>query len=497
MDGFILLYFFVMNYLSFDTRALALMRICIASIILFDLGIRLTDLEAFYSNTGVLPLNFLFENSWSGYYISIHTISGLWQVQLVIFMVAIFCAIMLFLGYRTRLFTFLSWFLMLSLHNRNGVILQGGDDLLRMVLFWGIFLPWGQHYSCDHIMNVTSKGKDRIFTAATIAYLLQICYLYTGSALLKGPEWSNDFSAVYYAYSLDQIAYPVTKLLYYNSSLLKVLTFLAYYFELLVPLLFFIPFKHMFFRTIAVFLIIIFHSFNSVTLLIGLFPFIGITTVIGILPTNAMDKFDLITNRLRGKIKVSFTEIALLTENIVKWKKPLSIVSPVFQAFKTGLLIFLIFFIFDWNLSNLPFIRSKLSKDLRWIGYSLRLDQNWGMFAPGVFKDDGWYVLEAVTDKNETVNLLNPAQKSIYQKPASVVGMFKNDRWRKYSENFIFKENENMRGYFSSYYKRKWNEEHPEQQIKILRVIYMEEFTLPDYKYSIPRKNILWEFVET
>jgi hypothetical protein len=75
--------------------------------------------------------------------------------------------------------------------------------------------------------------------------------------------------------------------------------------------------------------------------------------------------------------------------------------------------------------------------------------------------------------------------------------MFKNDRWRKYSENFIFSENENMRGYFCNYYKRIWNEQHPEKQIKILRAIYMEEITLPDYKYSIPQKKILWETVES
>src|SRR5688572_17074553 len=116
-----------MKYLSFDLRALALMRLCIAVVIMLDLSVRISDLEAFYSNTGVVPLPMLFEHGWNDYFLSIHVISGLWQVQLVLFLAAYFFAAMLFIGYRTRLFTFLSWFMLLSLHNRNGFILQGGD----------------------------------------------------------------------------------------------------------------------------------------------------------------------------------------------------------------------------------------------------------------------------------------------------------------------------------------------------------------------------------
>jgi hypothetical protein len=486
-----------MKYLSFDLRALSLMRICIAAVILFDLGIRITDLEAFYSDSGVMPLNFLFANSWSNYFISVHTISGMWQVQLLLFLFSFFCGVMMFIGYRTQLFTFLSWFMMLSLHNRNGVILQGGDDLLRMVLFWGIFLPWGNNYSCDYLLDKVNNLKPQILTIATIAYLLQICYIYSGSALLKGPEWNREFSALYYTYSLDQIAYPITKYLYFKYEFLKKLTFVAYYFELFVPILFFIPFKHSFFRTSAVIMIIGFHCINAGTLFIGLFPFIGIATVIGILPATAMDQIEKWTKNIRRHIRSSFVGLIEHLGSVVKWKKPVYERSQAYTTVRAGGLIFLIFFVFDWNLSNLNFVHSKLSKDLRFIGYSLRLDQNWGMFAPGVFKDDGWYILEAVTDKDETINLLAPESEINYSKPANIVSMFKNDRWRKYSENFMFSENENMRGYFCNYYKRIWNEAHPLQRIKTLRIIYMSEFTKPDYKYSIPKKNILWECIDS
>ena len=488
-----LLNFLGMKYLTFDIRALSLMRVCVAVVILLDLGVRLCDLEIFYANTGAMPLPMMYEHAWNDYFISFHAISGLWQVQLMLFIISIFFACMLLIGYRTQLFTVLSWVMMLSLHNRNSLILQGGDDLLRMVLFWCIFIPWGARYSCDAILGNTTNVSKTFCSVATIAYLLQICYIYTGSALLKGSEWHTQFTAMYYVYGLDQIAYPVTKILFYHPGLLRVLTMIAFYFELLIPLLFFIPFKHQVFRYAAVLLIILFHTANTFTLLIGMFPLIGIATCIGILPSMAFDHFDRVTTKIKAVVRESFLSHVAWIQQIIRWKEPMVLSSESFFHYaRTAVLCFLVVFVFDWNFSNLTFIKSKLSKNMRFIGYTLRLDQNWGMFAPGVFKDDGWYVYEGTDEKGERFNLLDPNNKLSYEKPASVTGMFKNDRWRKYTENLMLSYNTFMRGYFVNYYRRIWNENNPDRKITALELIYMSEFTLPDYKKEPPKKEVLW-----
>jgi hypothetical protein len=480
-----------MKFLHFDLRALALMRFCISAVIMLDLSVRLGDLEAFYSDTGAVPLAMIFEHAWNDYFISIHTISGLWQVQLILFMLAYLFAIMLFIGYRTRLFTFLSWFMMLSLHNRNSLVLQGGDDLLRMTLFWAIFLPWGARYSCDAILSQQKRESNQIITVATIAYLLQISYIYTGSALLKGHEWNSDFTAMYYVYGLDQIVYPHSKVLFYYPELLTKLTCIAYYFELLVPILFVIPIRHQWFRLSGVALIILFHTINLFTLFIGLFPLIGISTCLGILPSIAMDKFEKVSLRVRSRVRDSFFSISLFVQHFIRWRPPLESSRQWIRNTATASLVFLLLYVFDWNLSNIEFVTSRLSDKMRVIGYVLRLDQNWGMFAPGVFKDDGWYILEGVTDKDKVINVFSTQCKG-EEKPRDIPGMFRNDRWRKYSENMILTYNSFMRGYFCNYYKRIWNESHSEK-ITTLRIIYMSEFTQPDYKYSSPSKEILWE----
>lgn len=465
------------------------MRIAIASVIILDLAIRITDLEAFYSDTGTVPLSLLYEHAWNPHYLSIHTMSGLWQVQFLLFLLSFFFSFMLLLGFRTRLFTFLSWFMMLSMHNRNELILQGGDDLLRMTLFWCMFLPWGARYSLDNLFrSVASQMPLQVRNWAGIAYFLQLTYVYTGSALLKGAEWHTDFTALYYVYSLDQISYPITKFLYNSPDMMRVLTAIAYYFELLVPLLFFIPLKHQTFRLFAFILIVGFHLFNGATVFIGLFFIIGIATVVGVLPSYIMDRFDKLISTMRTWIeqRISRFTYALRTAN-----RPYSR-----QAEFKGLGIFLVLYVLYWNISNFDFMPWKMGDNIRFIGYTLRVDQSWGMFAPGVLKDDGWFIYEAETESGKCIDLQHPNEALCIRKPANIVSQYKNDRWRKYGENFILSDHAPIRGYFCNYFRRVWNESHPSEKIKRLKVIFMYEFTRPRYQYYIPDKEVLFECSE-
>ena len=57
------------------------------------------------------------------------------------------------IGYRARLATIACWFLVMSIHNRNPMILSAGDILLRLLLFWAMFLPLGARYSVDAALD--------------------------------------------------------------------------------------------------------------------------------------------------------------------------------------------------------------------------------------------------------------------------------------------------------------------------------------------------------
>ena len=484
-----------------DLRALAIMRIWLAGIVLTDLAIRATDLEAHYSNMGVLPLHVLHQHVWLPYLFSFHAMSGLWQFQLVLFALAAVFAVCLLLGYKTRLSTIITWLLLLSLQNRNPLIGQGGDDLLRMLLFWGIFLPWGRFYSYDATRMPPLSGNSadtNYFSAATVAYIVQVGIVYVSTALLKdSPEWHTDGTALYYALSLDQILMPGGRLIYPYPELLRVLTLGAYYTELLLPILLLIPFYNSFFRVVVVVVLFGFHIGISLTLFVGLFYLINIASVVGLLPRPVMDWVDrrLLSSFRRprtGQFRNIFKRLRQpsLFSVQVNVNRPL-IPRHLLPQLRNGFVAVALLYCVWWNLSGTHLPIYKLPDNSRWFGYLLRLDQHWGMFAPIVFRDDGWYILEGHTATGKSIDLNQQGKEVDAVKPASVMALFKNDRWRKYSENYLFVSNAYMRPYYCNYLMRRWNENHPDQPITQLEVVYMKEPTLPDYQVPTPTREVL------
>lgn len=484
-----------------DLRALAIMRIWLAGIILTDLAIRASDMEAHYSNRGVLPLHVLHEYVWLPHFFSLHVLSGLWQFQAILFFIAGVSAICLMLGYKTRLSTVFSWVLLVSLQNRNLLIGQGGDDLLRMLLFWGMFLPLGKFYSYDATKATNTAIPDKetkYFSAATVAYILQIFLLYFCTALLKNsPEWNVEGTALYYALSLDQILMPVGKLIYPYPELLRFLTLTTFYTELLLPFLLLIPFYNTFFRIVVVSVLLLFHIGISLTLFVGLFYLINVASIAGLLPPKAMDWIESkFLSSFRGFSTRSFQQITQRYKSPFSFKiqyqehRPIlkrRLQSIVKNSFVTVMLVYCIW----WNFSGLVSSVPALPQNAKWLGYLLRTDQHWGMFAPVVFKDDGWYILEGYTAQGKIIDLNQQGKEANYTKPASVVSLFKNDRWRKYSENYLFVNNTFMRPYYCNYLMRRWNEANPEDPIQKLEVIYMMETSLPNYEIPEPKRELL------
>ncbi|NES03254.1 MAG: hypothetical protein F6K22_10575 [Okeania sp. SIO2F4] len=128
-------------FFNLDLRSLALFRVGSALIIIVDLIQRFPDIKAHYTDFGILPRGPLIEQFLNPWLWSLHLFSGNVLFQGLLFTVAFICAIALLVGYRTQLFTILSWVLLAYLHSRNNIILNAGDYELRLLLFWGIFLP--------------------------------------------------------------------------------------------------------------------------------------------------------------------------------------------------------------------------------------------------------------------------------------------------------------------------------------------------------------------
>lgn len=487
----------------FDLRALALLRAAVALVLLTDLAVRSTDLEAHYSNMGVLPLQVLFEYNWNPYLFSLHSASGLWQVQAVLFVGAAVVAVALLLGYHTRLATAVSWVLLVSLQNRNPLISQGGDDLLRMLLFWGFFLPWGRVYSWDARRRPTPTDLS-YFSAATVAYVVQIALVYWCTALLKsGAEWTTEGTALYYALSLDQVLMPGGKLIYPYPELLRTLTFATYYLEKFLPFALFLPFWVPWWRLLVVGVLLGFHLGISLTLFVGLFFLINMASVLGLLPPVAMECLErrLVPAAQRLGPRVA-ARLAPWQSRLAAWQRPVRLqlsssvevsagLRRLLLGMREGLVAGVLVYVCWWNLDSIVNPRWTMREPLRWLGYFVRIDQHWGMFAPAVFKDDGWYILDATTTDGRHLDLNRAAAPTTPAKPASVMRLFKNDRWRKYSENYLFVSNAYMRPYYCNYLLRIWQEGPAHLSLKHLDVIYMKEVTRPNYQPVKPTRELL------
>jgi len=101
-------------------EAVALYRISLGVMLLFELVTRFNYLHAFYSDEGTLPLRLLRPKIDIVYKIvCVHCYSGSMIYMQLLLSIQVLLAAMLIVGYRTKVASIASWFLYLSLTLRN------------------------------------------------------------------------------------------------------------------------------------------------------------------------------------------------------------------------------------------------------------------------------------------------------------------------------------------------------------------------------------------
>ena len=324
---------------AIDLRSLALLRIGIALVILGDLLVRFTDLKAFYTDAGVMPRTVVIEQTGGGNWsFCLHLASGSYVFQAFLFALQGLFALMLLVGYRSIWANIGCWVLLLSLQNRSPMIQQGGDDVLRLLLFWMMFLPLGACYSVDRALD-TTKDVDgtkkevpyALISMATAALLLQICFIYWFAAALKtGQEWHQERSALYYALNFDQIAKPIGQMLLPYPEVMKFLTAYTLYVETVGPFLALSIFFHGPLRTLAVMVFISFHVGMGICMELGIFSVVASVGWLVFLPTWFWDKLRAYSKRPLTSVTIYYDgecefcqKMALLIKTFLLLEAPL------------------------------------------------------------------------------------------------------------------------------------------------------------------------------
>ena len=115
-------------------------------------------------------------------------------------------------GWKTRAMTIIAWILVENFYRYSPIFYTGGDTVVRIFLFMGMFTRWGEAYSLDSwrrrrkaILGVSKVVPPlRKIPAWPMRIMaLQLCIIYCATGILKsGSTWMNG-TALYYALNLD------------------------------------------------------------------------------------------------------------------------------------------------------------------------------------------------------------------------------------------------------------------------------------------------------
>lgn len=486
-----------------DTRSLALARVGIGLLCVRDALLRFEDLRFFLTDEGAVPRDAVLLELGRVEHVSLFMAGGttLWAGVLV----ALYglCGLVFAVGLRTWWANLALWVLAISLQSRNGIVLQSGDVLLRLVLFWMLFLPTGARASLDHLRHrPTGPAARSVLSAATVGYLVQLAAVYLSTAALKtGESWHNG-QAVYYALEIDHFAkQPFADLLLQSPPLVVALTHATLGWEWMGPLLLLVPILRGPTRTLVVSGFVCLHLGFSLGLEIGMFPWICIAAWVALYPGWLWDR---VGWRVPGALAVPLgggpVDGRLAPRQ--PWRLTLHNLTA---AFFVGLVV-------NWNLSTIGGAAWSVPAGPRAVGHLLRLDQKWNMFAPFPMTDDGWYAMPGQLADGRWVDLWNGGEPQwateveqqtwpdydhgggptgsprgvtewlSRKKPAVIARQYKNQRWRKYMRNLWLKEYGELRLYYGKARCRDWNAENTgDDRLRTFEIWYMKEETGPPH----------------
>jgi predicted DCC family thiol-disulfide oxidoreductase YuxK len=176
-------------------------------------------------------------------FLSVWQLSGSPAFAQAVYFVGIVVALAFTLGYRSRLAGALHWFMIWSLQERNPLITDGGDNIMRIVLLFLILVNTGAYFSLDArrlrrpLPPTLRQSLAIVHNVGVLLILAQLAMLYMSTGLYKamGELWQNG-TALYYILRVDEFSWPgVAEFVYRNPYLVVLGTYGTVLFEVAFP----------------------------------------------------------------------------------------------------------------------------------------------------------------------------------------------------------------------------------------------------------------------
>lgn len=277
----------IVSVAAVDLRSLAFFRIALSLMLIVDIWRRIREAGSFIGENSVMPRSVAQEMTGLIDSFSLYTASDELFFQRLLLFIALFFAFWMLIGFKTRTATIISWVLLLSVQNRNLLILNSGDVLFRMALFWSMFLPLGARLSIDAVrLNLASRKIRREVSFASLAIIVQVCLLYFFAGVLKdGVDWTEDYTATYYALHLEQFTTFIGEFIFNQYELTRAMTVSVWYLEVFVSVLILFPIFNRYTRLLAVIILFGLQLGFGTSMHLGIFPWISVAMLIPLLPS--------------------------------------------------------------------------------------------------------------------------------------------------------------------------------------------------------------------
>ncbi len=477
-----------------DARPLSLFRMAFAALMLKEAIYHIFVADVWYSDTGMLPTSLLPRVS-----PNIPTLmSGLSETWMAIafFVLWAIVALLLLIGWQTRVMSVLNFVLLVSVINRNELVVTGADGVMQVLAFWSLFLPLGRFYSVDaRRQSPNQQPKTYAFPVRMFQLQIALIYIFTTIFKLQGQTWPSG-DALYMAMQIRMHTFPVAEWLLANAStsVLRTLTYIALLIEGGFALFVFAPVFQPYLRRVGLIAGVMLHVGIGLVMNIPNFPLVMIISYLMLIDRDWVDWID-----RRLQVSTPTTQpVTLLPDKSPQVTKsgcigllmamPRGIAQGAYRGLLACALAAVMITVIWGNLLNNDRLAIRLNirampgvveSNLRSTG----LWQSWALFAPDPLPYEGWFGLNGMFQNGETYDV-----RSNLRRPHWYSGPLA--RWGKLEENLMTKEKDDPLFVAWAAYTCK---QFQSQGIVGLQIVLYSRATTPPGQPFLPYRTIVMQ----
>ena len=401
--------------ITIDTRSLALFRVALGLIVAVEVLLRARNFSLFYTEDGLVPQELAVKHAGEGAFSVYHyttdttLIAGLFALQVLV-------ALLLIVGYRTRTMTVVTFLLMVSLDHHNPLVLSYADTLLRLLLFWAIFLPLGERLSVDAL----TRGREPRRAVASVATLLamgQMSYMYVRNGIhkLEGDQWLDGTATPLilarddFTFLLGEYTHHFTPVLEYGTYLWTGMMLFGFLLIALPGRLRY-PFLPMYFGG---------HLLFALTVRIGMFPHVAMAGLLLFLQPRLWDDaerlvaaFGIEPTRIHTRLLDSLGSLRQLPNGHLTPRQYRSDMYTAVLAL-VAVTVALMFVTSGMQFAGVVGDNPAHEQEVDRVASTFSIDQpDWTVFAPNPGTTDRYYVFPAQTADGELLDLYNERNMS-------------------------------------------------------------------------------------